>query len=433
MDTKNIPVAIIGAGPVGLAAAAHLAVRGQRFVLFEAGPTVAANVLSWKHVRIFSPWKYNIDRAAKQLLQQSSWQAPAEEELPTGEALYLHYLKPLSELPALNKSIYLHSRVMAVGRKNMDKVKTTGRAGQPYVIQVLTKGEVQWHEAKAVIDVSGTWASPNPVGSGGVHAAGEASNADRIFYGIPDILHSYAERYKSKNVLVVGSGHSAINAILELDKLKSKYPETHVHWVVRKKDVSEIYGGKDADALAARGALGTKIEELVNQQRVNVHTPFQIQQIESKDGQLMISGNKNGNPFVLTGIDEIISTTGSRPDFSFLREIRLDVDASLESVSALAELIDPNVHSCGTVRPHGERELRQPDKDFYIAGSKSYGRAPTFLMATGYEQVRSIVAAIDGDMEAALQVQLDLPQTGVCSGSARAQEKAVKEVVSCCG
>jgi hypothetical protein len=144
---------------------------------------------------------------------------------------------------------------------------------------------------------------------------------------------------------------------------------------------------------------------------------------------------------MLPAIDEIISNTGSRPDFSFLREVRLSIDPSLESVSAIADLIDPNIHSCGTVRPHGERELRHPDKDFYIAGSKSYGRAPTFLMATGYEQVRSIVAAIDGDMEAALNVELDLPETGVCSvdlgdsACCGIESKPKQEVkkAACCG
>ena len=95
--------------------------------------------------------------------------------------------------------------------------------------------------------------------------------------------------------------------------------------------------------------------------------------------------------------------------------MRLNIDPSLESVAEIAELIDPNIHSCGTVRTHGEKELRQPDKDFYIVGSKSYGRVPTFLMATGYEQIRSIVAALAGDMEAAGNVELDLPETGVCS------------------
>lgn len=106
--------------------------------------------------------------------------------------------------------------------------------------------------------------------------------------------------------------------------------------------------------------------------------------------------------------------TGNRPDFSFHKELRYQVDAITEAVFAIASLIDPNLHSCGTVPAHGEKELRQHEQGFYIVGSKSYRRAPTFLMATGYEQVRSIVAYIAGDIEAALNVKLTLPETGVC-------------------
>ena len=227
-------------------------------------------------------------------------------------------------------------------------------------------------------------------------------------------------------MLVVGSGHSAINAILELDKLKEKYPATEIHWVVRKNNISEVYGGQENDALAARGALGIKIEELIVNDRVSVYTSFQIQQLIRQENKLTIVGFQGDQRLALPGIDEIISNTGSRPDFSFIREVRLDIDPSLESVAEIAELIDPNIHSCGTVRPHGEKELRQPDKDFYIVGSKSYGRAPTFLMATGYEQVRSIVAALAGDMEAARNVELDLPETGVCSVD-------LNSTSACCG
>jgi thioredoxin reductase len=440
MNSNNsLPVAIIGAGPVGLAAAANLITRNQPFVLFEAGSTVASNILSWKHIRIFSPWRYNIDKAARQLLEQTNWKSPDDEGLPTGAELYDLYFKPLYELPAIKPHVHLNSKVLSIGRKSIDKMKTWGRDELPYVIQVLHEEDVQQFEAKAIIDASGTWSTPNPIGSGGVYAVGELENADRIFYGIPDILNMHARRYKNKSVLVVGSGHSAINAILELDTLKEKYPSTEIHWVLRKKKMSDVYGGQEDDALEARGALGIKIEQLVNDDRVNVYTPFQIQQIISQDNKLTIVGEQEGNKFALPWIDEIISNTGSRPDFSFVREVRLSIDPSLESVAEIAELIDPNIHSCGTVRPHGEKELRHPDKDFYIAGSKSYGRAPTFLMATGYEQVRSIVAAIDGDMEAARNVELDLPETGVCSvdagGSAccgvESKPKA-KSSASCC-
>jgi hypothetical protein len=115
--------------------------------------------------------------------------------------------------------------------------------------------------------------------------------------------------------------------------------------------------------------------------------------------------------------DRIVSATGFRPDHSFVSELRLDLDPVLGSTRALAPLIDPNEHSCGTVPPHGVDELAHPEPGFYAIGVKSYGRAPTFLLATGYEQARSVVAALAGDWDAARDVQLDLPETGVCNSN----------------
>ena len=415
METiQSLPVAVIGAGPVGLAAVAHLELRRIPFLLFEAGSTVASSIMSWKHIRVFSPWRYNVDKAATQLLTASGWQNPDDNGLPTGQELFDQYLKPLYELPSIRNNTFLNTKVISVGRKNIDKMRTMGREELPFVVTTLQGNDFQQYEVRAVIDATGTWTSPNPIGPG-VYAIGEVENRDRIFYGIPDILNNQVDRYKNKNVIVVGSGHSSINAILELDKLKDLYPQTEINWVLRKESVRDVYGGQEDDALEARGALGIKIEELINNDRVNVYTPFQIQQIVKKEKRLTIIGFQHDEKFALNDIDEVISNTGSRPDFSYLREVRLNIDPSLESVSEIAELIDPNIHSCGTVRPHGEKELRHPDKDFYIVGSKSYGRAPTFLMAIGYEQVRSVVAAIDGDAEAARNVELDLPETGVCS------------------
>jgi hypothetical protein len=148
----------------------------------------------------------------------------------------------------------------------------------------------------------------------------------------------------------------------------------------------------------------------------------------------------------IEGIDEIVAATGARPDLSIARELRLRLDPWLESTDALAPLIDPNVHSCGTVRPHGHRELAHPEAGFYAIGAKSYGRAPNFLLATGYEQARSVVAALAGDLSAADDVQLELPQTGVCSvdlgnrvpaeastGCCGGPTKAKAEATACCG
>lgn len=416
MNNKaNLPVAIIGAGPVGMAAAAHLIKRKIPFLIFEAGNDVGSSVASWEHIKVFSPWRYNIDIAAKELLQETNWVEPNQDLEHTGREFIDLYLKPLSELPQLRNAIHTNSKVIAVGKKGMDKMKDAYRESAPFVIRVEQNSGVSSFEVRAVIDASGTWLTPNPIGSGGMFATGELENNEHIFYGIPNALFKHKIRYAGKSVAVIGGGHSAINTILELEKIKQEFPQTEINWILRKEKISTVYGGQEDDALEARGALGNKIEALVNDDKVNIYTPFQIDEIKKVNNKLSLIGGQYGKKAQLTGIDEIIANTGSRPDFSFLREIRLAISPSVESVDALSELIDPNIHSCGTVRPHGELELQHPEKDFYIVGSKSYGRAPTFLMATGYEQVRSIAAVLDGDMESGRKVELHLPETGVCS------------------
>ncbi len=415
MQYNNLPIAIIGGGPVGLAAAAHLTLENIPFIVFEAGQSVGQNILSWSHVRVFSPWKYNIDNAAKELLEQTSWIAPDEDGLPTGKELVENYFLPLSNLPQIEPNIRLNSKVLSVGRKGLDIMKTWGREDKPFSIKVEENGSINYYEAKAVIDATGTWNQPNPIGSGGVHAEGEQGLSNHIFYGIPNVKVDHLERYKNKNIVVVGGGHSAINALLDLADVQKAYPETKLNWVLRKDNMDKVYGGKKDDVLEARGALGIRIEQLVNSGGLKVHTPFHIQKLVKDVDGIQIIGDLNGEKETIENVNEIISNTGSRPNLNMIREVRVDLDSSLESVFDLAELIDPNIHSCGTVRPHGEKELRHPEKDFYIVGSKSYGRAPTFLMATGYEQVRSIVAFMAGDVEAAERVELNLPETGVCS------------------
>lgn len=414
---SELPVAIIGGGPVGLAAAAHLVTKGENFILFESAERIAGNMSSFSHVRVFSPWQFNIDKAAKQLLGASGWSTPDNEGLPTGKQLIEQYLVPLAELPEMRPNIHLHSKVTAVSRKGLSKIKTANREKIPFVLHVLENGESKVYEAKAVIDASGTWSSPNPAVSEGVWKDSELKIQSKITYGIPDVAGKGRDRYAGKNVLVVGSGHSAINALLDLAKLKEQAPETKLYWVVRKSNVSEVYGGQENDGLPERGALGIRLRKLVTSGDVEVHSSFLIENFELSNERIQINGSRNGESVQIDSIDEIISNTGSRPDLSFLREIRTDIDSAIESVRALAPLIDPNIHSCGTVRPHGEKELRQSEPNFYIVGSKSYGRAPTFLMVTGYEQVRSIVAALTGDREAAEKVELELPETGACSTS----------------
>ena len=429
-----LPVAVIGGGPVGLAAAAHLAERRLPFVVYEAGRTVADNLVGYGHVRLFSPWRFNIDRAAARLLEKEGWNAPELHRLPTAGEVVSKYLEPLAGSKALSGSVRLNARIVAISRARHDKTKTGSRSDVPFVLQVESAGGTEEHFASAVIDASGTWSQPNPLGGHGLPAAGERENAARIRYGMPDILGADRARYAGRSVLVVGAGHSAAGSLISLARLASEDRATRVVWAVRGNDLRRLFGGGANDGLPERGALGRKLQELVSEKRLEVRHGFRIRKIEETAKGLRVVPDDHTLPMI-EGIDQIIAATGARPNLEMARELRLRLDHWLESTDALAPLIDPNVHSCGTVRPHGHRELAHPEVGFYAIGAKSYGRAPNFLMATGYEQARSVVAALAGDLAAADDVQLELPKTGVCSTDfgAIALEPAVAASSGCCG
>lgn len=413
MQTNELPVAVIGGGPVGLAAAAHLMERGLRPVVFEAGPRVGHAMRDWGHVRMFSPWRYVVDHASKRALAGSGWVMPDEEALPTGLDLVEQYLEPLAALPSIRSAVRVGTRVTAVSRQFVDKVKTSQRDAMPFVVRTIDADGAE-HDvlASAVIDASGTWFKANPMGANGLPARGEAAHAARIRHGIPDIAGRERARYAGKRTLVVGTGHSAINSLLALVELMDEDHGTRVFWGMRRNAPGNAFGGGDADALPARGALGARLRAQVDAGNVRILTRLQIGVIEENSGTLVVS-DVTGNEVAL--VDEVIVATGARPDLELLREMRLDLDSALESPRVLGPLIDPNEHSCGSVRPHGAFELQQPERGLFIVGMKSYGRAPTFLLATGYEQVRSVAAYLAGDFAAAREVLLDLPETGVCN------------------
>ncbi|WP_316182960.1 NAD(P)-binding domain-containing protein [Bradyrhizobium sp. SZCCHNRI1009] len=424
-DAKT--VAIIGAGPVGLAAAAHALARGLTPVVLEAGPEAAHAVRQWQHVQLFSPWKYNIDSAAARLLAATGWTSPEPEAYPTGRELIESYLAPLATRTALRDVIRTSHRVTAIGRAGFDKARSKGRADAPFEIRAHNgKGEAAL-QADAVIDASGAWFSPNPAGQGGLPALGEAAHAARIAYAMPDVRGAQRSRYAGKTVAVLGAGHSAIGSLIDLAALAEDAPGTQAIWLLRGDDPAKAFGGGSADQLAARGELGMAFAALVRSGRIRLEPGFGVTGITDADGRLRIAAA--GDRHVTA--DELIVATGFRPDLSLLAELRLRLDPAIEAPVALAPLIDPNEHSCGTVRPHGARELAQADEPgLYLAGMKSYGRAPNFLMMTGYEQVRSITADIAGDKAAAHRVELKLPETGVCT---RAGVESIAALSGCCG
>jgi thioredoxin reductase len=439
MDSRStLPVAVIGAGPVGLAAAANLVERGIPVRVYESGATVGANLREWAHVRIFTTWEQSVDPVSRRLLEADGWSIPQANALPTGGDLVDRYLAPLSRVKGLADAIETGAKVTAISRQGIDKVASRGRETKPFTLRIRKlDGSERVDLARVVIDASGTWQNPNPLGATGLPATGEAEARDHLAYGMPDILGRQRDCYAGKRVAVVGAGYSAINVLLDVTQLGTEAGP--LFWVVRGRNMAKIYGGGDADALAARGRLGQRLKSLVDGGRITLVTGFATESIARSGDAVTLAGRVDGEAVTLPPVDEVVVATGQRPDLKMTRELRLELDPWLESVKALGPMIDPNLHSCGSVSPHGHRELAHPEPGFYTIGVKSYGRAPTFLLLTGYEQARSVAAAIAGDMEAADNVHLVLPDTGICQTDFDAEEggccgtPAIAKAASCCG
>jgi len=412
--TRNdLPVAVIGAGPVGLVAAAHLVRRGEAVVLIEAGSAVGASVREWGHVRLFTPWKYLLDPQAVALLAPAGWTAPASDEHPTGAEYVERFLVPLSRTPRIATALRMRSRVVRISR-------AAAAHGLAFRLDLADGDTVL---ARAVIDASGNWTTPNPLGGRGAPLDGEETDA-RILRGIPDVAGADRSLVAGQRVLVAGSGHSALHLLRELLKVQAAEPATQIQWIIRRRASRRLFGGGEADALPARGAMGQAIEAAVRAGRIALVDDFRASRLRPADsggpvgpgarqaGLLVEEEGRAGR--ILGPFERILVATGFRPDLAPTRGLTLALDPRLEAPVSLAPLVDPALHACGSVRPHGWRELAHPETGYFAVGVRSYGRAPTFLLRTGYEQVRSVVAHLSGDHGAAEATEWELPATGVC-------------------
>jgi len=405
---SELPVVVIGAGPQGLAAAAHLVERDENVVVVERGDRPGSAVSEWGHVRLFSPWPELTDAAARRLLEPTGWSAPVSG-YPTGAGWVSEYLTPLAA--ALGERIHYATTVTGLARQGRDKVVDAGRRSQPFVVHTVdADGRESRLLARAVIDASGTWDLPNPAGADGFPAVGERAASDLISYRIPADVSEFA----GSHVVVVGAGHSATHAVLRLSELARRSPGTRVTWLLRRGSAANVCGGGSGDELPERAALGSRARKVIDGGVVDLVTGFRVAEFRRADEGVTIVAEDGRE---VTDVGRVFALTGFRPDTATLRELRIDLDPTLEAVAGIAAEIDPNIHSCGSVAATGARQLAQPESGLFIVGAKSYGRAPTFLALTGYEQVRSVTAHLTGDHESAARNELALPEAGVCGGS----------------
>ena len=428
--TTPHPIAVIGAGPVGLAAAAHLLERGLEPIVFEAGAAVGASVREWGHVRVFSPWEFNIDPAAERLLDAAGWERPEADGYPTGDEIVDRYLEPLAALPQIAERLRLGARVVAVAKHGIDKLKDAGRDEAPFELVVEQDGVERRVLARAVIDASGTWTLPNPLGSGGLPAVGERAlqRSDRL-------RHSGRPRPRARSLrgpARAGRGQRPLGVQRDprprgAARLRAARPRSSGRSAAARRDASTAAAAMTSFRRAARSA-----PRCAGSSRTAASSSSRVPLARGRPRGRAPRGRPTASGCIVA--DRVIAATGFRPDLSLLGELRLDLDDRVEAARALAPLIDPNVHSCGTVPPHGVDELSHPDEGVYMVGMKSYGRAPTFLLRTGYEQVRSVAAALAGDWESARQVEFVLPETGVCNRPRPSTRTARGRAASaCCG
>jgi thioredoxin reductase len=390
-------IAILGAGPIGLEAALAAAEAGGSVLVFERG-LPGAHVRAWGHIRMFSPWRMNVSARALRALAaaDSSFTAPPADECPTGHEFVERYLRPLADLPAVKSILHLHHEVLGVAREGIGKheaIASPSRAAHPFRILVRDdEGRLAVHHADVVLDTTGVYGQPQPAGSGGIPAPGEAAAADRIAYGAVDVTGAQREDYLGRRTMVVGGGHTAATAVIDLGKLAAEAANTAVVWVRRTR---RPFANSSADPLAARRALEAEANRLLTagEPWLSVCDEAEVHAIERRRTALGVTLCTPDETLEVE-VERIIAATGFRPDRELSRELEVhECYASAAPMKLGAALLVDGTADCLSTPAAGIDQLRNPEPNFFIVGAKSYGRMPTFLLRTGLRQVEDVLQA----------------------------------------
>jgi hypothetical protein len=392
-------IAILGSGPIGLEAALAAADAGVSFTVYEAGSTPAASVGEWGHVRLFTPWELDVSPRQRRHLAAAGHEVPGGDACPTGEELRQRALLPLAAAAAVAPHLRLGTRVLAVGRQGLlkhEEIGSAARAARPFRLLVAgPDGEERVESADLVLDCSGTWGQPNPLGDGGIPAPGERACADRIVRRIPDLARERAD-WAGHTVLLAGAGHSAQTAARDLATLAAAEPGTRVLWALR--DDEPGWGAVADDALPERARLTAAAAALAAgaSPAVEALRGVAVEHLAPVDGRVRVTLRNGGGAVREVEVDRILALCGAVGDHRLYRELQVhECYATCGPMKLSAALLGAGAGGdCLQQSSHGVGTLENPEPGFYILGAKSYGRNNTFLLRTGWSQVAEVFGVI---------------------------------------
>lgn len=408
-------VAILGAGPIGLEAALYARYLGCNVTIFEKR-TVADNVLHWGHVQMFSPFEMNCSSLGLAAItaQDAEFRSPGANALLTGRQWAEQYLLPLSRTDLLANTVKEQTEVVAVGRCQTLKgdLPSERRADQPFHILLRnTSGHEFAHTADVVIDTTGTFSNPNLLGQGGIPAIGEAALANDIDYSIPDLLGKDRRRFENRHTLLVGGGYSAASTAVFLAELSLTAPETRLTWILRRSP-SGVNSCPIAriieDQLVERDRLAQTANQFATSDLVNCWNNTMVYSLtrDQPDGvfNVELKGDRTG----IYQFDNIVANTGYHPNNQIFSELQVPTCyVSDGPVKLAASLLQSSSANCLDQITHGINALKQPEPNFFVLGSKSYGRNSQFLVSLGLEQIRETFASLGGRSD--LDIYSSLP------------------------
>jgi thioredoxin reductase len=366
--TQHPRLAVLGAGPVGLEAAAYAAALGLPFTVYERG-RVGEHLLRWGHVRLFSPFGMNVTPLglARVRADHPGHELPAGGDQLTGREHVAAYLDPLAASPVVRPFLHAQTEVLRVGRTGLLREESPGdprRARQPFRLLVRgPDGRERVDESDAVLDCTGTYGRPRPLGDGGIPAAAEGAARQRIAYGLEDVLGERRAFYADKTVLVAGDGYSAATTVCALATLAASHPGTWVIWLARGASTQPVRRAAN-DPLRERDRLAVRANTLATRADGNVefYPQAAVDMVEcaGPDRGFVVRGRRAGRPATWEA-DRVIANVGYAPD------------------------------------PDLSHELPAGEPNYFVLGGKGHGTDSSFLLPAGFAQVRDAFARLLGD------------------------------------